>query len=139
MHDLGALPNSRYFLREIIKINIHFLCHTFFKLRSTFLVRNIFYYNKLSNFRDALQVFILSSYVTFLFYETRHFLWQVIVPWEKWTFDQLNFLVHFRFFGQKVNKVNKQNCRIWGSENQNVIIELFVLERSTIFVWHSFW
>ena len=35
-------------------------------------------------------------------------------------FDQTNFSVHFRLFGQKVNK---QNCRIWGSGNPNVIIE----------------
>ena len=37
-------------------------------------------------------------------------------------FDQSNFSVPFRLFGQKVNKVNKQNCRIWDSENPKVII-----------------
>ena len=34
--------------------------------------------------------------------------------------DQPNFSVHFRLF---VQKVNKQNCRIWCLENPNVIIE----------------
>ena len=53
-------------------------------------------------------------------------------------FDQPNFSVHFRLFGQKVNKVNKQNCRIWGSENLNVIIEK-PLKPQRMIVWCEFW
>ena len=53
------------------------------------------------------------------------------------TFDQPNFSEHFRLFGQKVNKANKQNCRICGSENPNLIIEKPMHPRVT--VWCGFW
>ena len=49
-----------------------------------------------------------------------------------------NFLVHFRLFGQKVNKVNKQNCRIWDSENPNFIIEK-LMHPQQMTVWCEFW
>ena len=41
-------------------------------------------------------------------------------------------------FEQKVNKVNKQNCPIWGSKNPNVIIEKPRHPQRTT-VWCGFW
>ena len=52
-------------------------------------------------------------------------------------FDQPNFSVHFRLFEQKVNKVNKQNHCIWGSENPNVIIEK-PIHSQRVSVWRIF-
>ena len=49
-----------------------------------------------------------------------------------------NFSLHFRLFGKKVNKVNKKICRIWGSENPNVIIEK-PLYPQRVAVWCGFW
>ena len=54
------------------------------------------------------------------------------------SFDQPNFSVHFRLFGEKVNKVNKQNCHIWGSENPNIIIEK-PMHPQWVTVWCGFW
>ena len=48
------------------------------------------------------------------------------------------FSVHFRLFGQKVNKVNKQNCRIWGPENPKAIIEK-PMHPKRVTVWCGFW
>ena len=51
---------------------------------------------------------------TFLFKnETKH------IPNDCHGWHQPNFSVNFRLFGQNFNKVNKQNCRIWGSESHN--------------------
>ena len=46
--------------------------------------------------------------------------------------------VHFRLSGQKINKGNKQTCRIWGSENSNVIIEKPVCPQR-VTVWCGLW
>ena len=52
-------------------------------------------------------------------------------------FNQPNFSVHFRLFGQKVNN-NNRNCCIWGSENPNVIIEK-PMHPQRVTVWCGFW
>ena len=53
-------------------------------------------------------------------------------------FDERNFLVHLQLFGQKVNKENKQDWRIWASENPNVLIEKSVHPQQ-VTVWCAFW
>ena len=53
-------------------------------------------------------------------------------------FDQPNFSVHFRLFGQKVNKVNKQNWHIWDKENPNVIIAK-PMHPQRVNDWCGFW
>ena len=53
-------------------------------------------------------------------------------------FHQPNFSVHFRLFGQNVNKIIEENCRIWGSENSNVIIEK-LMHSQRVTVWCGFW
>ena len=47
---------------------------------------------------------------------------------------QYIFDAHFHIGGY----VNKQNCRIWGSENSNVIIEKPMYPQQ-VTVWYGFW